>query len=163
VLVAMEVLTRRIHVLGVTACPTGDLTTQQARNLIVDLDDRTSAFRFLVRDRDAKFTAPLATVFAAVGTDMVKILPRASRANCYAERFVGSSRREGTDRLLIYNEQHARVILNGYAKHFNQLRPHQSMRQHPPDYDPDVVIPIDRPSRKRRTIHGLINEYRRAA
>jgi hypothetical protein len=65
--------------------------------------------------------------------------------------------------VLIYNESHARTILNSYAEHFNAHRPHQSLDQHPPDYDPDVVIPLDRPIRKRQTASGLINEYRRAA
>jgi putative transposase len=75
----------------------------------------------------------------------------------------GSVRPECTDHLLIYNERHARMILNSDAEHFNGHRPHQSLNQHPPSYDPGILPPIDRPIRKRRTVNGLINEYRRAA
>jgi putative transposase len=114
---ALEVRSRYVHILGTTSHPTGAWTTQQARNLLWDLDDRTASFRFLVRDRAGQFTTSFDAVLAGAGIDTVKIPPRCPQANCFAERFVLTTRTDLTDRILIFGERHLRAVLAQYGTH----------------------------------------------
>lgn len=163
VLFVMEIETRRIHLLGLTPNPTGAWTTQQARNLLMDLDERADAFRFLIRDRDGKFSRSFDEVFTANGVPIIKTPVRSPRANAFAERFAETLCRECLDHLLIHGEQHPRKVLAEYEHHFNHHRPHQGRSLRPPLHNPSKMIDMTSRIHRRRTVAGPITEYHRAA
>jgi putative transposase len=163
VLFVMEIQTRRVHVLGVTKHPTGPWTAQQARNLLMDLGAHAGQLRFLIRDRDSKFTAAFDNVFTGNGARIIKTPVRSPRANSFAERYVGTLRRECLDHLLIYGERHLGRILAEYTRHYNEHRPHQSREQRPPLHEPGQAVDMTARITHRQVVHGLISEYRRAA
>jgi putative transposase len=163
VLFAVEVGDRSLHVLGVTAHPDGPWTTQQARNLVMDLGEHVARFRFLVRDRAGQFTASFDNALADAGIEVVKIPARCPRANCFAERFVLTVRTELTDRMLIFSERHLRRVLAEYAAHYNTQRPHRALQLRPPRPEAPVPEPVHGRIRRRPILGGLINHYEPAA
>jgi putative transposase len=163
VLIVLEVSDRYRHVLSVTAHPDGPWTTQQARNLVMDLGEHDARFRFLVRDRAGQFAASFDPVLADARIEVVKTPPRCPRANCFAKRLVLTVRTKLTDRMLIFGERHLRRALAAYTAHYNMQRPHRALQLHPPR--PGSPVPQPAPSRIRRrpVLGGLLNEYEPAA
>jgi transposase InsO family protein len=145
VLIVIEHERRRIHLAGITAHPTGDWVTQQARNLLMDLGDRAERFRFMIRDRDSKFTTTFDAVFAGADIRIIRTPVRAPRANAIAERFIGTLRRECLDHILIIGPRHLDAVLREFAQHYNTHR-----RRHPdhPHPGPGTTGECD-----RRTVH----------
>ena len=162
-LFVMEVGSRYVHILGITANPDGLWTVQQIRNLLMDLGDRAADFRFLVRDRAGQFTASFDSVLADAGIEAVKIPPRSPCANAYAERFVLTARTEVTDRMLIFGQRHLRTILAEYEAHYNGRRPHRGRQLRPPRPDHPVADLSQERIQRRPVLGGLVNEYERAA
>jgi putative transposase len=157
------VQTRAVNILGVTAHPTGAWTAQQARNLLMDLGERASGFRFVIRDRDSKFTAAFDNVFAGNGTRVIRTPVRSPRGELIRGAARGTLRRECLDHVLILGERHLREVLAEYARHYNGHRPHQALRQEVPQRRPGRVVDITAQIERRSIVGGLISEYRRAA
>ena len=163
VLFVLEVGSRSVHLLGATTNPDGRWTTKQARNLVMDLDGRVTEFQFLVRDRAGQFAATFDAVLADVGIRVVRIPSRCPRANCFAERFVGTVRAELTDRVLIFSQRHWHAVLTEYVRHYNGQRPHRARELHPPRPSHPVADLSQTQIKRRPILGGLINEYERAA
>ena len=140
--------------------------TQAARNLLMDLDEHAHRFRFLIRDRDAKFTSAFDVVFGATGIETIKIPPRAPRANAYAERWVRTVRAECLDWTLIWNRQHLYRVLTTYLEHYNAARPHRGIDLGVPVPAPMATVttfPVVGHVERVDVLGGLIHEYCRAA
>ena len=167
VLFFIELDTRVVHLAGVTSNPAGAWVTQQARNFCQRIADRLTPVRFLIRDRDTKFTSSFDAVFAAEGIRTIRTPVRAPRANAIAERFVGTIRRECLDRLLVFGRRHLEAVLTEYLSHYNGHRPHRSLDQRSPQPaagEPASICALD-PTMLRRAdvLGGLIHEYRLVA
>jgi putative transposase len=167
VLFFIEIDTRRIYFAGVTANPAGEWVVQQARNLSSDLSERSRTAKFLIRDRDTKFTSGFDEVLRTEGIRVIKTPVRSPRANAFAERFGGTVRRECTDRLLIFGRTRLEQVLAEYAAHYNDHRPHRSLDQQAPRTMRAAPAPIDEPDpaqlRRNAVVGGLIHEYRLVA
>jgi putative transposase len=156
--------TRRIRILGVTLHPTGDWTTQQARNLLMDLGDQAHWVKFMIRDRGPDFTAVFDAVLADAGIRTVLCNVRTPRMNAIAERWIGGCRRELLDRTLIWNQSHLRQILREYEIHHNQHRRHRFLHAAAPLKPlPEPVDLEQYRVRRQARVGSLINEYRLVA
>jgi putative transposase len=167
VLIAVEHGSRRAHLLGVTAHPTGAWTTQAARNLLMDIADRAATLKFLLRDWESRFTSAFDAVFDADGIRILTSPPGAPRANAICERMIGTLHRELLDKVLVVNERHLRRILTVYLHHFNTARPHRTLGQLAPaqaeNQPPPAINLADHQIRSRPILDGLTSEYQLAA
>jgi putative transposase len=165
-LVFIELSTRQVFLAGITANPTGEWATQQARNIVETFAERAEPARFLIHDRDSKFTAVFDEVFRSEGIRTVRTPVRGPRANAFIERWIGTVGRECLDRLLIVNRRHLERVLPVYIRHYNEHRPHRSLYQRPPIQEAppgsETVVALDR-VRRRDLLGGLIHEYEIAA
>lgn len=152
---------RRVWLAGCTKNPTGAWVTQQARNLGLDFSEH--GVRFLIRDRDSKYSAPFDEVFRTEGVRIVKTPVRAPKANAIAERFVRTVRGECLDWVLILNRRHLERVLRVYVDHYNRERPHRALDLRPPEPDERPQGSPAGEIHRRDRLGGLIHEYYRAA
>jgi putative transposase len=157
VLFFVELGSRRVHLAGVTANPDCAWVTQQARNLAIE--DRLAKVRFLVHDRDAKFSGPFDEIIRSERVRVIKTPVRAPKANAVAERWVRTVRNECLDHLLVFGRRHLEQILRGYLAHFNAERPHRSLQLVPPAGAPRSRGSPVAEIRRRDVVGGLIHEY----
>ena len=164
VLVFIELGSRRIHVSPSTVHPDSAWVTQQARNLAMNLDGRSPAIRFLIRDRDAKFSRSFDSVLRSEGMRVIRTPIQAPNANAYAERVIETMRVECLDWTFVWGRGHLDRTLRTYADHYNRQRPHRALGLAPPLAAGGEPIPVDpRDVRRRDLLGGLVHEYRRAA
>jgi transposase InsO family protein len=161
VLFVIELGTREVHILGVTDPPTAAFVIQVARNLLGDLVDRGRSFTFLVRDRDAKFTASFDAVFVSEGIRVIKTPVRSPRANAYAERWVRTVRAERLDWILVLGRRHLNAVLQEYVRHYNEHRPHRGLDLGVPMPNSETTVATFPSIRVDRhdVLGGLIHEY----
>ena len=161
----IEHATRRIHILGATAHPAHACVTQQARNLLMDLDESADRVRFLIRDRDILYPAAFDDALADAGITTVRSAVSAPRMNAIMERWIGGCRRELLDRTLIWSLPHLRRILREYETHYNTHRPRMALANAAPDKPlPPEVLDLDAfRTRKHDRAGGIIHEYRKAS
>jgi transposase InsO family protein len=153
------VLTRFVHLLGVTAHPTAEWTVQAARQFTWTLTERSGQVRYLIRDRAGQFTDGFDAVFAAEGIKVLRSAPRCPRMNAYAERVVRTIRAECTDRKLIMSQRHLQRVLADYIEHYNTGRAHRALNLRVPADNPSIIpFPAHR-IKRALVLGGLINEY----
>lgn len=167
VLFFIELGSRRVYLAGCTERPRGSWVAQQARQLAWSLTERATPLRFLIRDRDSKYTVVFDQVFRSEGVEVIRTPVRAPQANAYAERFVGTARRECLDWILILGRSHLDRILRVYVDHYNHHRPHRALGLVPPEPRRPALRPVSASSephlRRRDRLGGLIHEYQLAA
>ena len=162
VLFVIEIERRRVHLLGVTANPNDPWITQVARNFASNLEEAGRHFRFLIRDRDAKFTAAFDAVLASIDIETIRTPVASPRANAFAERFVRTVRQDCLDHLLVVSRRHLESVLSGYLRHYNEARPHRGLQ---------LAQPLPRPVNsitggkviRRDILGGIVHKYERAA